>query len=108
MAFIARLAELPQIAGLKDATGDPSRVARLRILLGTDFRLFSGDDATALTFIAQGGDGCVSVTSNVGSLSRHVSELASGADHQSTTAFPSDRPTYGGFVSRNEPGTGEI
>jgi 4-hydroxy-tetrahydrodipicolinate synthase len=62
---IARLAELPQIAGLKDATGDPSRVARLRILLGTDFRLFSGDDATALTFIVQGGDGCVSVTSNV-------------------------------------------
>lgn len=62
---IARLAELPQIAGLKDATGDPSRVARLRILLGADFRLFSGDDATALTFMAQGGDGCVSVTSNV-------------------------------------------
>jgi 4-hydroxy-tetrahydrodipicolinate synthase len=42
---IARLAELPQIAGLKDATGDPSRVARLRMLLGTDFRLLSGDDA---------------------------------------------------------------
>jgi 4-hydroxy-tetrahydrodipicolinate synthase len=62
---IARLAELPQIVGLTDATGDPSRVARLRMLVGTDFRLFSGDDATALAFIAQGGDGCVSVTSNV-------------------------------------------
>jgi 4-hydroxy-tetrahydrodipicolinate synthase len=62
---IARLAELPQIAGLKDATGDPSRVARLRMLLGTDFRLVSGDDGTALTFIAQGGDGCISVASNV-------------------------------------------
>jgi 4-hydroxy-tetrahydrodipicolinate synthase len=39
---------MPQIAGLKDATGDPSRVARLRMLVGTDFRLLSGDDATAL------------------------------------------------------------
>jgi 4-hydroxy-tetrahydrodipicolinate synthase len=62
---VARLAELPQIAGLKDATGDPSRIARLRMLVGTDFRLLSGDDASALAFIAQGGDGCVSVTSNV-------------------------------------------
>jgi 4-hydroxy-tetrahydrodipicolinate synthase len=62
---VARLAELPQIAGLKDATGDPSRIARLRMLIGTGFRLFSGDDATALTFIAQGGDGCISVTANV-------------------------------------------
>jgi len=62
---VARLAELPQIAGLKDATGDPGRVACLRLLLGSDFRLLSGDDATALAFIAQGGDGCISVTSNV-------------------------------------------
>jgi 4-hydroxy-tetrahydrodipicolinate synthase len=62
---IARLAELPQIVGLKDATADPSRAARLRMLVGADFRLLSGDDASALAFIAQGGDGCVSVTSNV-------------------------------------------
>jgi 4-hydroxy-tetrahydrodipicolinate synthase len=62
---VARLAELSQIAGLKDATADPSRIARLRMLVGTDFRLLSGDDATALAFIAQGGDGCISVTSNV-------------------------------------------
>jgi 4-hydroxy-tetrahydrodipicolinate synthase len=62
---VARLAELPQIVGLKDASGDPSRIARLRMLVGTDFRLLSGDDATALAFIAHGGDGCISVTSNV-------------------------------------------
>jgi 4-hydroxy-tetrahydrodipicolinate synthase len=62
---VARLAELPQIVGLKDATGDPGRIARLRILLGSDFRILSGDDTTALAFIAQGGDGCISVTSNV-------------------------------------------
>jgi 4-hydroxy-tetrahydrodipicolinate synthase len=62
---IARLAEVPQIFGLKDASGDASRVARLRALVGTEFRLLSGDDATALSFLAQGGDGCISVTSNV-------------------------------------------
>jgi 4-hydroxy-tetrahydrodipicolinate synthase len=45
---------MPQIAGLKDATGDPSRVARLRMLVGTDFRLLSGDDATALPLSLKG------------------------------------------------------
>jgi len=62
---VARLAELPQVIGLKDATGDLTRPMRLRPLVGTDFRLLSGDDITAFAFMAQGGDGCVSVTSNV-------------------------------------------
>ncbi len=62
---VARLAELPQIAGLKDATCEPSRIGRLRMLVGSDFSLLSGDDAAALAFIAQGGDGCISVSSNV-------------------------------------------
>ena len=62
---IARLAELPQIIGLKDATGDVTRPSRLRSLVGSEFRLLSGDDATALAFLAQGGNGCISVTSNV-------------------------------------------
>jgi 4-hydroxy-tetrahydrodipicolinate synthase len=61
---VARLSELPQIVGLKDATGDVTRPLRLRGLVGTEFRLLSGDDATALAFLAQ-GDGCISVTSNV-------------------------------------------
>ena len=62
---IARLAELPKIIGLKDAAGDVTRPARLRSLLGPDFRLLTGDDATALGFLSQGGNGCISVTSNV-------------------------------------------
>jgi 4-hydroxy-tetrahydrodipicolinate synthase len=62
---IARLAELPQCVGLKDATGDATRPLRLRALLGPEFRLLSGDDATALAFLAAGGDGCISGTSNV-------------------------------------------
>jgi 4-hydroxy-tetrahydrodipicolinate synthase len=64
-ATIARLAAHPRIIGLKDATGDISRCGRLRSLLGDDFRLLSGDDATAPAFIGQDGDGCISVTSNI-------------------------------------------
>ncbi len=62
---IVRLAEMPQCIGLKDATGDVTRPLRLRAALGAKFRLLSGDDATALGFLACGGDGCISVTSNV-------------------------------------------
>jgi 4-hydroxy-tetrahydrodipicolinate synthase len=62
---VARLAELPRVIGLKDATGDLGRPLRLRALLGSEFRLLSGDDATALAFFAHGGDGCISMTSNV-------------------------------------------
>jgi 4-hydroxy-tetrahydrodipicolinate synthase len=64
-ATVARLAESPQFIGLKDATGDMTRPSRLRALLGTDFRLLSGDDSTALGYITQGGNGCISVASNV-------------------------------------------
>jgi 4-hydroxy-tetrahydrodipicolinate synthase len=62
---VARLAEMPQFIGLKDATGDVTRPPRLRSLVGPDFRLLTGDDATALAFFAQGGNGCISVTSNI-------------------------------------------
>jgi 4-hydroxy-tetrahydrodipicolinate synthase len=62
---VARLAENLRIIGLKDATGDVTRLPRLRALVGANFRLISGDDRTAFTFIAQGGHGCISVTSNV-------------------------------------------
>ncbi len=62
---VARLAEHPRCIGLKDATGDVTRPARLRALVRPDFRLLSGDDATAFAFIANGGHGCISVTANV-------------------------------------------
>jgi 4-hydroxy-tetrahydrodipicolinate synthase len=62
---IMRLAELPTVMGLKDAAGDLAQPLHLRRHLGNGFRLLSGDDATALGYIAQGGDGCISVTSNV-------------------------------------------
>jgi 4-hydroxy-tetrahydrodipicolinate synthase len=62
---VVRLAERSQFIGLKDATGDVARPARLRPRVGPSFRLLSGDDATALAFLVEGGNGCISVTSNV-------------------------------------------
>jgi 4-hydroxy-tetrahydrodipicolinate synthase len=65
LGTLRRLAELPRIIGLKDATGDLVRPGVLRRLLGERFRLLSGDDGTALEFMALGGNGCISVLSNV-------------------------------------------
>src|SRR3984885_4461872 len=62
---LARLAESRQFVGLRDATGDIARPLRLRSLVPPGFRLLSGDDATALAFLANGGDGCISTISNV-------------------------------------------
>jgi 4-hydroxy-tetrahydrodipicolinate synthase len=62
---LARLAQSAQFIGLRDATCDTTRPMRLQSLLPPGFRLMSGDDATALAFIANGGDGCISIASNV-------------------------------------------
>jgi 4-hydroxy-tetrahydrodipicolinate synthase len=62
---MGRLAALATVIGVKDATGDMSRVARHRALCGDDFVLLSGDDGSALGFNAHGGAGCISVTANV-------------------------------------------
>ena len=62
---MGELAKLPRIIGVKDATGDLSRVSQQRITCGVDFSQISGEDATAHGFNAQGGVGCISVTANV-------------------------------------------
>jgi 4-hydroxy-tetrahydrodipicolinate synthase len=59
------LAKLPEIVGVKDATGDLARVSAQRITCGPAFAQLSGEDATAHGFNAQGGVGCISVTCNV-------------------------------------------
>lgn len=61
---ILRLAEVPNVVGLKEASADFSKIARLMTLLPPDFAVFSGDDATALALIALGGRGLISVASN--------------------------------------------
>ena len=65
VATMARLAQLPNIVGVKDATVDLARPLRTRAAIGAEFVMFSGEDVTALAFMAQGGDGCISVTANV-------------------------------------------
>ncbi|HYD71331.1 4-hydroxy-tetrahydrodipicolinate synthase [Azospirillum sp.] len=65
VATMARLAKLPNIIGVKDATADLVRPLRTRVEIGPDFVQLSGEDATAIAFNAQGGVGCISVTSNV-------------------------------------------
>ena len=62
---IANLAQSRQFIGLRDGTGDLARPIRLRSMVPPGFRLLSGDDATALAFLASSGDGSISVVSNV-------------------------------------------
>lgn len=64
-ATVERLRAFANIIGIKEATGDLSRLHEIRKRCGDDFLLYSGDDATAREFMLQGGDGVISVTANV-------------------------------------------
>jgi 4-hydroxy-tetrahydrodipicolinate synthase len=76
---IVRLAEIPNIVGLKDATSDLSRLVDLtnRLPAGREFALYSGNDDTALPFMLLGGHGVISVTANVAP--RQVADLCHAA-----------------------------
>lgn len=62
---ILKLAELPRIVGLKDATADTSRTTQIKSAAKSSFSVLSGEDALAGAFLAQGADGCISVTANI-------------------------------------------
>jgi 4-hydroxy-tetrahydrodipicolinate synthase len=62
---MTRLFELKNISGVKDATANVLRVSQQRAAMGADFNQLSGEDGTCLGFMAHGGHGCISVTSNV-------------------------------------------
>ena len=62
---LAEIAKLPNIVGVKDATGALGRVSAQRLACGEDFVQLSGNDETALAFNAMGGVGCISVTANI-------------------------------------------
>ena len=70
---VARLAEVDSIVGIKEACGDPSRVAQIRALVPDDFVLLSGEDAQTLTMAGYGASGAISVTANV--LPSHMAEF---------------------------------
>ncbi|TAJ70410.1 MAG: 4-hydroxy-tetrahydrodipicolinate synthase [Phenylobacterium sp.] len=64
-ATLLRLSKLPNIVGVKDATGDLGRASLQRVECGEDWVLLSGNDDQGLGYVAQGGHGCISVTCNV-------------------------------------------
>jgi 4-hydroxy-tetrahydrodipicolinate synthase len=64
-ATLGRLAEIPTIVGIKDASGNVARVTAQRLACGEAFCQLSGNDDMALGFMASGGAGCISVTANV-------------------------------------------
>jgi 4-hydroxy-tetrahydrodipicolinate synthase len=84
---IARLSRVPNIIGVKEATGEVARAVRLRESCGDAFTLVSGDDATAREFMLAGGDGVISVTANVAPRAMHqlcVAALEGRSDEAAT------------------------
>src|SRR3990170_654936 len=65
VATMARCAELENVVGVKDATANLARCSQQRLAIGKDFCQLSGEDATALGFMAHGGSGCISVASHI-------------------------------------------
>ena len=107
---MARLAELPRIVGVKDATGDLSRRRRTRAACGADFMQLTGEDANVLPFLAHGGRGCISVTSNVApALCAQLHNAWDKGDHGDGAEI-NDRlmPLHEAIVCRNLAGTREI
>jgi 4-hydroxy-tetrahydrodipicolinate synthase len=85
---LARLAEIPNIAGVKDATGDLARVASLRHLVGDRLVLLSGEDTTAVGFNAMGGRGVISVVSNLApKLSAEIQNLTLAGKYDEARAL---------------------
>ena len=62
---VEELSKHPRIVAIKEATGSLVRAAEIRMRVGDDFSIMSGDDYTTMPFVAQGGDGCISVLSNI-------------------------------------------
>jgi len=83
-----RLYELKNIAGVKDATANLARVSLQRQAMGPDFVQLSGEDATALGFMAHGGHGCISVSSNVApALCAEFQDACLGGDYGKALAI---------------------
>lgn len=87
-ATMGELSRHPMIVGVKDATGDLSRVPKQRITCGPDFIQLSGEDVTALGYNAHGGVGCISVTANVAPrLCAEFQEATLAGDYKAALAF---------------------
>ena len=105
-----RLYELKNIAGVKDATANVARVSQQRAAMGEDFNQLSGEDATALGFMAHGGHGCISVTSNVAPrlCAEFQASLPQGRLRRRAQAPGQADAAAHGAVHRNQSGAGKI
>ena len=89
-ATVARLADIPNIAGIKEATGDMARGADILKICAGKMAVYSGDDATAARFMLLGADGAISVTANVApKLVAELARLARAGDEQAALALDS-------------------
>jgi 4-hydroxy-tetrahydrodipicolinate synthase len=85
------MAELKNIIAIKDATGDLSRIEKLRKLVGNDFSILSGEDPAMVEFNKLGGDGIISVTSNiVPELSAAMQKLSKSGDFDAAMQIQND------------------
>ena len=80
---LGRIAELPRVVGVKDATGDLTRPLRESQYIKKPFAYLSGEDATAVAYNASGGNGCISVTANVApALCAAMQSACAGGDYE--------------------------
>jgi 4-hydroxy-tetrahydrodipicolinate synthase len=85
---VARLAVVPNIIGIKEATGDLGRLSEIKRLCPDSFECYSGDDATGCEFLLQGGQGVISVTANVApGLMHEMVSLALAGEHEAAKAL---------------------
>jgi 4-hydroxy-tetrahydrodipicolinate synthase len=85
---IARLAQVKNIVGIKEATGDLARAKKIRQLCGNHFAMYSGDDATACEFCLMGGNGVITVTGNVAPQLMHQMVMAAiGGDRETALSI---------------------
>jgi 4-hydroxy-tetrahydrodipicolinate synthase len=103
---MARLYELPNIVGVKDATANVARVSLQRERMGPDFLQLSGEDATAIGFMAHGGHGCISVTANIAPRACAAFQEACMAGDFRTALAYQDRliPLHSGLFCETSPG----
>ncbi len=102
---MGRLAALPQVVGVKDATADLTRPLEQTRHCGADFCQLSGEDGTALAFNAHGGVGCISVTANVApKLCAHMQEAwRDGEPHRALALHQKLMPLHGALFCEASP-----
>lgn len=102
---VGRLAEVENIVGIKEASGEVPRVAILKELCGEDFELYSGDDGTAMEFMLAGGQGVITVTGNVAPREMHELCKAATAGDRGTAEEINRRldPLHGAMFAETNP-----